>query len=47
MLLSVVIGASIGVLTYLAHQPVAAAVVAGLVAAGAAFTAAHRLIGPR
>ncbi|WP_343972711.1 MULTISPECIES: hypothetical protein [Kribbella] len=45
MLLALVLGVSIGVLTYLAHQPVAAAIVAGMVAAGAAFAAAHRLVG--
>jgi hypothetical protein len=44
MLVAAVIGVTIGVLTYLAGQPVAAAVVAGMVASGTTFTAAHLLV---
>jgi hypothetical protein len=45
ILVSVVVGTAIGVLTFLGGQPIPTAIVAGLVAAGATFAAAHRLIG--
>jgi hypothetical protein len=45
MLVAVVVGVAIGVLTYLAGQPVPAAIVAGMVSAGTTFTAAHLLVG--
>ena len=45
MLVSAVVGTTIGVLTYLGGQPIPTAIVAGLVSAGATFAAAHRLIG--
>jgi hypothetical protein len=44
MLAAAVIGGTIGVLTYLAGQPVAAAIVAGVISAGATLAAAHRLV---
>jgi hypothetical protein len=44
MLVAAVVGAAIGVLTFMAGQPVAAAVVAGMVASGTTFTAAHLLV---
>lgn len=45
MLVAVVVGAIIGVLTYLGAQPIPTAIVAGLVSAGATFGGAHHLIG--
>jgi hypothetical protein len=45
MLVAVVVGGVIGVLTYLAGQPIPAAIVAGMVSAGATFAGAHRLVG--
>lgn len=44
MLVAAALGATIGVLTYLAGQPVPAAIVAGMVATGTTFTAAHLLV---
>jgi hypothetical protein len=45
LMLVVVVGGVIGVLTYLAGQPIPAAIVAGMVSAGATFAGAHRLVG--
>jgi hypothetical protein len=45
MLVAVVVGGVIGVLTYLAGQPIPAAIVAGMVSAGATFAGAHRSVG--
>lgn len=45
LLAAVMVGVAVGVLTYLAGQPVPAAGVAGMVSAGATFASAHRLVG--
>ncbi|MER7244676.1 hypothetical protein [Kribbella sp. NPDC000426] len=44
MIVATLAGATIGVLTYLAGQPAAGAIAAGLLSAGAALGAAHRLV---